>query len=222
MLEEVEERTYWALLESGMDSYDLDLTPAQRKEISDAIAIETGMTEEEIGKLAKLIQTGDSDLTLIPWGDIIEENASPQLDTIKTRNMKLENTTHPVTGVPFERVVVEMDGRQVEVVAPEFEHVGEVILTEDLYTVSSRRQKEYCNMDLFSQIQQDPEIGQNFMDEEIFSLSKGKTPVEYVWHHDVHAGRMLLVDKKIHSKTGHTGGSSIWGYKFLSRKGEVK
>ena len=34
MLEEVEERTYWALLESGMDSYDLDLTPAQRKEIS--------------------------------------------------------------------------------------------------------------------------------------------------------------------------------------------
>ena len=78
MLEEVEERTYWALLESGMDSYDLDLTPAQRKEISDAIAIETGMTEEEIGKLAKLIQTGDSDLTLTPWGDIIGENEGYQ------------------------------------------------------------------------------------------------------------------------------------------------
>jgi hypothetical protein len=35
-----------------------------------------------------------------------------------------------------------------------------------------------------------------------------KTPRGYTWHHHETEGRMQLVKRKIHSKTGHTGGFS--------------
>jgi len=37
------------------------------------------------------------------------------------------------------------------------------------------------------------------------------TPKGYTWHHHQDYGRMQLVKTSIHSKTGHTGGWSIWG-----------
>lgn len=39
----------------------------------------------------------------------------------------------------------------------------------------------------------------------------GKTPRGYVWHHHQDTGKLQLVNKTIHQKTGHTGGKSIWG-----------
>jgi len=32
-----------------------------------------------------------------------------------------------------------------------------------------------------------------------------------VWHHHEKTGRLQLVDKNLHDKTGHTGGKAIWG-----------
>ena len=37
------------------------------------------------------------------------------------------------------------------------------------------------------------------------------TPKGFTWHHHQTTGRMQLVNSKIHSQTGHTGGFSIWG-----------
>ena len=37
------------------------------------------------------------------------------------------------------------------------------------------------------------------------------TPKGFTWHHHQTTGRMQLVNSKIHSKTGHTGGFSLWG-----------
>jgi len=37
-----------------------------------------------------------------------------------------------------------------------------------------------------------------------------KTPKGQTWHHHQDRGRMQLVDTKIHSSTGHTGGFSLW------------
>ncbi len=37
------------------------------------------------------------------------------------------------------------------------------------------------------------------------------TPNGYTWHHHESFGRMQLVEKGVHLKTGHTGGFSIWG-----------
>ncbi|MEM7548053.1 MAG: HNH endonuclease [Bacteroidota bacterium] len=33
----------------------------------------------------------------------------------------------------------------------------------------------------------------------------------FTWHHHQTTGRMQLVNSKIHSQTGHTGGFSLWG-----------
>ena len=33
-----------------------------------------------------------------------------------------------------------------------------------------------------------------------------ETPVGYTWHHHQNAGRMQLIDRGVHAKTGHTGG----------------
>lgn len=37
-----------------------------------------------------------------------------------------------------------------------------------------------------------------------------ETPRGQTWHHHQNTGRMQLVDSKIHSATGHTGGFSLW------------
>jgi hypothetical protein len=42
-------------------------------------------------------------------------------------------------------------------------------------------------------------------------LEEGKTPKAFTWNHHQEPGVMQLVDRKIHSKTGHLGGYSIWG-----------
>jgi len=39
------------------------------------------------------------------------------------------------------------------------------------------------------------------------------TPKGYTWHHHQTTGRMQLVETKIHSKTGHTGGFALWNIK---------
>jgi hypothetical protein len=36
------------------------------------------------------------------------------------------------------------------------------------------------------------------------------TPKGYTWHHHQEYGRMQLVDEPVHTKTGHTGGFSLW------------
>lgn len=36
-------------------------------------------------------------------------------------------------------------------------------------------------------------------------------PDGLTWHHNEQKGVMELVDDSIHSKTGHTGGNTIWG-----------
>lgn len=36
------------------------------------------------------------------------------------------------------------------------------------------------------------------------------TPKGYTWHHHQTTGRMQLVETKVHSQTGHTGGFSLW------------
>ena len=54
-------------------------------------------------------------------------------------------------------------------------------------------------------------IEDNFTDEELEFIKKGICPDNYTWHHNEKEGLMQLVDKDIHSKTGHDGGMSIWG-----------
>lgn len=48
---------------------------------------------------------------------------------------------------------------------------------------------------------------------QVKQLSQGCTPEGYTWHHHQDTGVLQLVDEKIHAKTWHYGGYSIWGGK---------
>lgn len=42
-------------------------------------------------------------------------------------------------------------------------------------------------------------------------IGRGRTPRGFTWHHHEDPGRMQLVNRRIHARTGHTGGREIWG-----------
>ena len=44
------------------------------------------------------------------------------------------------------------------------------------------------------------------------AAGSSSTPKGYTWHHHQTTGRMQLVETGVHSKTGHTGGFSLWKY----------
>lgn len=139
------------------------------------------------------------------------DNAENELEHIKCRNENLEGQEHPETGVPFERKQVEADGKQYEVVVPEFESSYDAQLPEDMYEVTDREQFKECNSQLKNEVATNQDLREQFDDEQLEQIENGDTPDGYTWHHDAEAGKMQLVDTETHQKTGHTGGRSIWG-----------
>ncbi|MGI6127900.1 MAG: HNH endonuclease [Planifilum sp.] len=69
----------------------------------------------------------------------------------------------------------------------------------------------YLNKKLYEKAMKDPELKSKFSSTDLERMRNGDNPVGYTWHHHQDFGRMQIVDKNIHSKTGHTGGRTIWG-----------
>ena len=68
---------------------------------------------------------------------------------IITRNESLENDRHPITGVWFERRIIELpDGEKIEGVFPRFESVFDAKIPEYLYLQPDRVQFRECNRQL--------------------------------------------------------------------------
>lgn len=139
------------------------------------------------------------------------DNAESTPEHIKCRNENLEGQEHPETGVPFERRQVEVDGKQYEVVVPEFESSYDAKLPENMYEASDREQFKECNSQLKNEVATNKDLREQFDEEQLEQIENGDTPDGYTWHHDAEAGKMQLVDTETHQKTGHTGGRSIWG-----------
>ncbi len=131
--------------------------------------------------------------------------------SIPCRNGDLAGGEHPVTGVPFVRKTVEVDGESVEVVVPLFDSVFDTFLPDDLLKASDLEQFKYCNEQLKKAVHNDPELRKQFSEEQLEQIENGDTPDGYTWHHDAETGKMQLVDTETHQRTGHTGGRSIWG-----------
>lgn len=144
-----------------------------------------------------------------------ENNFDKKVERIPTRNENLEGKEHPTTGVKYEKVTTTVDGKEVEVVVPKFDSKYDAQIPEDLYEEKDREQFKECNKQLYEKIQNDPDFAKKFTPEQIDQIKDGMrtgtAPDGYVWHHDAKAGRIQLVDSSIHSKTGHTGGRTIWG-----------
>ena len=131
------------------------------------------------------------------------------------RNENLAGKVNPITGIEYEKKIVEINGYKVEVVAPKFESIFDVELPDDLCQAKDKEQFKECNKQLYDKIQKNPEFAKQFTAEQIEQIKDGVTsggaPDGFVWHHDVEKGKMQLVDSDIHFDTRHTGGKTLWG-----------
>lgn len=131
--------------------------------------------------------------------------------TIICRNESLEGDIHPITGVPFERKEVDVNGEKVEGVFPQFESVCTVELPNELHQASNKEQFSHANEKLREAVASDPELSSTFTDEQLEQIENGDRPDGYVWHHAENPGELQLVNREIHDSTGHTGGQAVWG-----------
>jgi len=133
-------------------------------------------------------------------------------ENLITRNESLEGDVHPITGVPFERRVIEVEpGHTIEGVFPKFESQFDAQLPKDMYEATDNKQFEECNKQLKEAVHNDPELRKKFTPEQLEQIENGDTPDGYTWHHDATPGKMQLVDTETHAATGHTGGRNVWG-----------
>ena len=133
-----------------------------------------------------------------------------------TRNEILENDRHPISGVWFEKRVIELpDGEFIEGVFPRFDSLFDAKIPERLYLLPDRVQFRECNKQLLNEIERNPGLKEMFSEEQLEQIRDGvydgTAPDGFVWHHDAEAGKLQLVDFETHSHTGHTGGRSLWG-----------
>lgn len=111
---------------NGLDS-ELDdiLDREQKRVLLDQTLEENGLTDLKLGRLQEQLETDVAELTAAGQERIIDSDVLDYLETVSSRNAKLEGISRPVTGVPFMRYQVEMDGKPVEIVAPKFESISE-------------------------------------------------------------------------------------------------
>ena len=111
---------------NGLDS-ELDdiLDREQKRVLLDQPLEENGLTDLKLGRLQEQQETDVAELTAAGQERIIDSDVLDYLETVSSRNAKLEGISRPVTGVPFMRYQVEMDGKPVEIVAPKFESISE-------------------------------------------------------------------------------------------------
>ncbi len=135
---------------------------------------------------------------------------------IRTKNEPLEGGVHPITGVPFERKIIEIpNGEKVEGVFPKFDSMFDAKISEELYLKPDKVQFRECNRQLLEAVENNLEFASKFSPEQLEQIRDGvidgTAPDGYVWHHDAESGKLQLVDFDIHQKTGHTGGREVWG-----------
>ena len=147
--------------------------------------------------------------TLDTTNDEAKETAPSRI--IICRNETLEGDAHPITGIPFERKEVDVDGEKVEGVFPKFESFCTVNLPDELHQASNKEQFSHANEKLREAVANAPELSSNFTDEQLEQIENGDRPEGYVWHHTENPGELQLVNREIHDVTGHTGGQSVWG-----------
>lgn len=117
---------------------------------------------------------------------------------LNIKNGKLAGKKHPKTKVKFNK-----DG------FPIFKSYGSITLPSKYLKSSNSTQFKYSNLTLAK----NKDALKKFNKDQRKQIKEGKTPEKYTWHHHQTRGYMQLVNTKIHKKTGHTGGKSIWGTK---------
>lgn len=136
-------------------------------------------------------------------------NPTKELHTI---NEELKNKKYPGTEVTYKNHSFVHNGERVEGVFPKFESAFETRLPRSLYNASDLQQFKYCVQKLAGQIENNPELKQQFSERQLEQIRNGEPRISgFTWHHNEIPGKMQLVNAEIHDTCRHTGGRSIWG-----------
>lgn len=141
-------------------------------------------------------------------------NEADEEDVIKKKCIRedLEGQKHPETEVPYERKVIDADGKKVEGVFPQFKSEYDTQLPEDMYKADDPTQMKYCTRQLREEMKNNSELAEKFDERQLQQIEKGAQKIDgYTWHHTEEPGKIQLVDEDEHADTPHTGGRSIWG-----------
>ncbi|SES21299.1 HNH endonuclease, partial [Salisediminibacterium halotolerans] len=143
--------------------------------------------------------------------DVVTGADTEELDT---RNMDIEGSVHPETGVPFEQQTVTLsNGSDVSGVYPVFDSSFTAAVPAEVYTEDGAVHNAIANEQLHTALSADPMLASQ-MDlsaEQLEQVSNGETPDGMVWHHHEQPGKMQLVDEATHAQTAHSGGTELWG-----------
>lgn len=126
-------------------------------------------------------------------------------------NEHLAGMEHPETGIPYEMKTIELDGEMVQVTVPQFDSVVQVQMPADMYLESDHTHFKFANEQLKQQLEENPELKDQFTAEQLEDIEAGDTPEGYTWHHSENPGELQLVKTDIHQATRHTGGRALWG-----------
>ena len=96
---------------------------------------------------------------------------------------------------------------------PKFKAYSTINLRRKYWHETRERHFYMANKILFEETQRNARVCKKFTRQQIQGLANGITPNGFVWHHHQDAGVLQLVEEKLHSKTHHIGGYTIWGNK---------
>ncbi len=197
-------------------------------------SVKFATTDEEINEAANTLveelsgPAADALLSLLTWGagraagkasDYIEIKVDPtklgmnggnisarwrQPKTI--RNRHLANNVHPKTKVPFDK-----NGYSV------FEDLGKAKLPDNLIgpNVRDSRQFREATRQLWEDIKDSPTDQAAFTPRQLEQIRRGEPYIDgLAWHHHQDGVTLQLIDRDIHSRTGHTGGRQTTGGRY--------
>lgn len=204
-METITTRSLESIRKSNLEAHDVNETANVGIEEKKNSNLEEGrpLTEQEKIELAK--DTGMNENALEKC--TIKDNGEIQLKCVN------EDKEGVPSEVPYIRKTIEVNGRKVTVVVPEFpDAVYETILPKDLWREDDYTVFKHCTEELKKAIQADPELGKQFTSEQLEQIKNGEPRIKgLTWHHDAECGHMQLLPSDIHSQYRHTGGKMIWG-----------
>lgn len=97
----------------------------------------------------------------------------------------------------------------------------ELKLPEETWFKSDVVQFRALNRKVYQRAQSDPNLKEQFTDEELEKLKNGENINRFTWHHHQQPGKMQLVLRDVHGQVRHTGGREIWGGGEERRTGKL-
>ncbi len=120
------------------------------------------------------------------------------------KNVRLVDTKHPITNISYDKRGL-----------PIFDSVTvfEARISQDLaFKGTDAAHKAAATRELRAILEKSRDsLSVHFTEKQLAEIAAGKPCITgYTWHHHQDIGRMQLIPRDIHRKTGHVGGSELW------------